>query len=419
MTQLLRTGPLSALRLLDRVLESPQLIAAVRELDAPTLGRLIQSVGLEDAAELVALASTAQLEGVFDEDLWRLEPGRWEESFDVERFALWLHAFAEAGDPALVERLVELPLDFVVLAVHRLILVIDIERLAVEMSSSDDDLDQLEKALDSCLSEEWEEFRLIARNDRAWDDITRALLALDRDHHALLRTILERCSAMSSEWIEDNGGLYDVLSSDEMLENDQRAERDDRRGGQGYVSPADARAFLALARRGDADPSKRDAVTNAYFRALTKPAATSPVTQRKRSRSSSRLINLLQQASGAEPGSGSSLCTPNTPRRREASENRALLKPKERLLDTALAALRLGEPEIYALRMDEIGYLTNVLIAAPDQRSKRLRPVEAVEAALDNANRGLERLLEADAKEDPVELLRHTTLDILFRRGYG
>ena len=95
--------------LLLRILERPGLVAAVRELPGAVLGQLIDRIGLEDAGELVALASTAQLERVFDDDLWRADRPGGDETFRPERFALWLRVMFEAGDEALVQRLCELP----------------------------------------------------------------------------------------------------------------------------------------------------------------------------------------------------------------------------------------------------------------------------------------------------------------------
>src|SRR5215469_13937278 len=43
-------------------------------------------------------------------------------------------------------------------------------------------------------------------------------------------------------------------------------EREDRRAARGFIAPADARAFLELARRGD-QLEARDTITMAYFRA--------------------------------------------------------------------------------------------------------------------------------------------------------
>ena len=111
--------------LLLRILERPGLVAAVRDLPAPVLGKLIDRIGLEDAGELVALASTAQLERIFDDDLWRAEAAGGDETFRPERFALWLRVMLEGGEALLVRRLCELPQDLLALAVHRLVLVLD------------------------------------------------------------------------------------------------------------------------------------------------------------------------------------------------------------------------------------------------------------------------------------------------------
>ena len=176
----------SATRLLHHVLESPALVAAVRELPPALLGKLVDAVGLESAGELVALATTSQLERVFDEDLWREDAVGDDPRFEPARFALWLEILFEAGEAAVVTRLCELPLDFLILAVGRLVLVVDIDRLGVELSEDAEDLELVEKALDSSLCEEWEEFRLIARDQQAFGTIVTALFALDREHHERL-----------------------------------------------------------------------------------------------------------------------------------------------------------------------------------------------------------------------------------------
>lgn len=404
-------------RILNHILETPALVSAIRELPGPALAKLIDRVGLEDASELVALASTAQLESVFDEDLWRTEgTGGWQEQFDPARFSLWLHAFVEAGEEALVRRLVELPLDLVTLAVHRLILVLDIESLAVEMSSSGRDLDHLEKALDSCAYEEWEEFRLIARNDTAWDDVCQALLALDRDHHQLLRQILEQCAAMSSEWIDDNGGLYSVLTSDEMMESDVKADRDDRRARKGFVSAADARAFLLLARAGATESCDRDPITKAYFRELepTRSKRPPPKATRPPQRASSvaRLQKLLVDGQ------------PTDSSRQLPESSLAPNAAHMRLLDECLAQLRHSDPELYDARMGELTYLANVLIAAPKRRGRQLRPIDAIEAAVTIVNRGLTEAVGEQVTnslgivERAIEVLRRTTADRLFRIAF-
>ena len=229
MTSIARTNVPTATRLLMRILERPGLVAAVRELPGAVLGKLIDRIGLEDAGELVALASTAQLERVFDDDLWRADRAGDDETFRPERFALWLRVMLEAGEDHLVERLCELPQDLIALAVHRLVLVLDMDVVAEQLGWAGKEAEPIADALDDSTFEEWEEFRVIARDRDAWEDVWGALVSLDRDHHDRLRAILEQCCAMSTEYISSQGGLFQVLTADEMMESDVAAARDDRR----------------------------------------------------------------------------------------------------------------------------------------------------------------------------------------------
>src|SRR5262249_1776859 len=156
----------------------------------------------------------------------------------------------EGGEAFLIEQLCALPRDLLTLAVHRLVLVVDMDALAEQFFEPSPEQQRLERALEMPLFEEWEEFRLLARDPMRWDMVWSALLALDRDHHDVLRAILAQCCALSAEHVEENGGLYEVLTSEEMLEGDVAGEREDRRAAAGFIAPADARSFLELARRG-------------------------------------------------------------------------------------------------------------------------------------------------------------------------
>jgi len=406
----------SSTRLLRHVLESPALVAAVRELSPAVLGKLIDSLGLESAGELVALASTEQLARVFDEDLWQTEAIGEDPRFDPTRFALWLEVLFEAGEAAVVQRLRELPLDFVVLAVQRLVLVVDVDRLGVELAEDEEELELVEKALDANPCEEWEEFRLIARETRSFDTVFTALMALDRDHHPLLRRILEHCAAASSEYIADNGGLYAVLTAEEMLESDARAERDDRRAAAGYVAASDARSFLALAQSG-AETAERDAVTRAYFRELARdvpaPHRERPARGREHPQASPTpdvegLTRLLREVSDdAIPPHAALVPAPGAP-----------------LLAAALGELAASEPALYAERLEELGFLANVLVAGAAHAGRRFRPIEALETAVAACDEGLALELPSEPSHErrlhaAVSRLRTRHLDQLFRAGWS
>jgi hypothetical protein len=84
--------------------ERPGRVAALCDLPAPVLGKLIDHVGLADAGELVALASTEQLAEVFDQDLGRAPAPGVDERFQAARLALWLQGPGESGEAFLVER---------------------------------------------------------------------------------------------------------------------------------------------------------------------------------------------------------------------------------------------------------------------------------------------------------------------------
>jgi hypothetical protein len=221
---LLRRRP-SSRALLDRILEEPELAPQLRSLPPAALGKLIERVGLEDAAELVALASTEQLAALFDEDLWQSSGAGEDPRFDSGRFLLWLEIMSEAGERSVADRLAELPPDLVTLAIHRHVLVISEGDLQRELTAGDD-ADSAEKAFESCLSEELDEYQLIWRGGDGWDSVLGALLALDRDHHDVLVELLGRCAALSAEHIDDEGGLYQVLSGEGMLEEDLADERE-------------------------------------------------------------------------------------------------------------------------------------------------------------------------------------------------
>src|SRR5262245_60547396 len=164
-------------RLLARILDQPDLPAQVQSLPPPVLGKLIEHVGLEDAGEIVALATTEQLAQVFDEDLWKNERPGEEERFDADRFLVWLEVMLEAGASFAARRLTELSEDLVTLALHKQLLVLTLDSLAEEIDAAGEDADLLEKALSNCLYEELDNYQIISRHHDGWDSVLTVLLA--------------------------------------------------------------------------------------------------------------------------------------------------------------------------------------------------------------------------------------------------
>lgn len=396
-------GRASSSQLLARILETPDLARAVQALPAPVLAKVIDTVGLEDAGEIVAFASLEQLGEVFDEDLWRSERPGSDERFDADRFLVWLEVMMEAGDAFVAERLAGLSEDLVALALHQHVLVLNVDELLTEMREMDeDDGTAVEKALSDSLSEEIDEYQLIARRHDGWDAVLAAVLALDRDHHDLLTRILDRLCALTATYVDREGGLHSALTSDEMLEADVAADREDRRAEAGYVSPADARAFLKLARQPITGlPTEHDPMTRAYFRGLTKKSAALHPTAFGEPSPLSRVLleaGVVTPAASAPPllGAGG-----------HPSSEPLLLRTMRALAET--------DPEAFAARSEEVAYLANVLVAGASNEGRRYRPAEAVQKAVEVCSRGLEL---ASKNADAVTILREHPAVGLFRLGF-
>jgi hypothetical protein len=391
--------------LLERVLETPDLARVVQGLEPAVLHQLVRTCGLEDCGQIVALASTEQLMRVFDRDLWRNEPAGGQERFDADRFGVWLEVLAEAGADVAARKIVEMDFDLVTAALSHHVLVLDQEamatdRAAVELGLHDDDpiagaqVAQVEAALDGAVGYEVSGYLVVAKRGESWDALVSVLTSLDVDHHAFFRKLMSRCCAISTEYIVDNGGLYEVLTTGDQVLDDLASDRDERRGQEGYVAPPMAAAFLKLAREpigsGNAPPAP-DHLTVRYFRGIEERAqerageATErrprpgARTEHKTPHDVRQLLTTLPEA-GALPTSPVPLL-----REQEAGLPDRLARIKNWLADEQTA-----NPAAHARRVHQLGYLANVLIAGCSFQSRRFRSVEAADAALATCNLGLE-----------------------------
>ncbi|HMI92049.1 MAG TPA: DUF6178 family protein [Polyangiales bacterium] len=458
MSRLVRShaGPQSATRLLARILERPELVAVVDKLSAPVLGQLIEHVGLEDAGELVAAATTQQLARVWDRDLWSRPEQGGAERFDPERFALWLAVMLEAGEAQTVARLRELPIDLLTLAVHRLVRVVERAWLDVIEEHSDDD-DEGEGGPHT----PWHELVLIARDEHAWDSVLTALLALDEEDHALLRRVLERCRDMDAQLADlalEPDQIYTALTHDAALESDLAAERDTKQSASGYLSSADAQGFLRLARMpfaGRASQLNRDPIANAYFRELatiTAPEASGSVSEDDaRDSPSSQGPEHARHAPDSADGQGASHEGEAGSQALSVAERSALAslldvlvesgvladQPKaiaalpanaeapapeldETLLQAALRLLERDHPALWSERMEELGFLANAVLAGGRDGGLVFDPRGALEASTALCSLGLElelRPAQRTSVAAAADLLLRVPADRLFRTG--
>jgi hypothetical protein len=234
---------------------------------------------------------------------------------------------------------------------------------------------------------------------------------------------MRRCCRLSNSRPEIDG-LDQLLTAREQAMRDLSLGREARGDTQGYVTPAQARGFLQMARRIDlreaAMPS-RDPVTRAYFRDAdarpAEPGADAPDARahdeagpvQVPAEAVTAMVDLLQDA-GVIPRA-----------------TRALLEAPEPTRASRLARIRAHlefvhdrDPNISATRNTELAYLANVIAAAATIQSRPFRTEEASEAVMAVCNLGLEnwpaRWLSSE--EMPEEFLIHHDLITVFQVGW-
>jgi hypothetical protein len=417
-------GRLKSKAVLSRLIDAPNLVQTVRGLAPSTFAALVRHVGVEDAGELVALATTPQLVAAFDQDLFVNEQAGEREAFDRARFVTWLEVLLEAGDAVAAARVAELSEDFVVHALSSILLVLDDEALRERMSEGGYDADIADKAIESCLSEEIDGYLLLSKESEGWDAALALILALDRDHRAFLERILDRAAALSSHYVEDLEALTEVLSDAESLAEDVEAEREERRAEQGYVEARAARAFLELARKpmsGELESTERDALTKSYFRTFR--AGSSSVEPVPTPADDARaLLEAIGEVSGEQTAA------PTLGARRDAvpdsgeGDGASLGLREGSTFARALRLLAEQDARAFGARMEELAYLANVLVAGTEKDGARFEPAEAAEAALATVGLGAEleargKLAQGATPEELCLVLRSVTADALFRRA--
>ncbi len=365
--------PTATASLLNRILQTTALVHEIQALPAHSLLTLVNKVGLEDSGELLALATTAQLTRMIDEDLWRQQNAGGAEEFSFERLTVWLSVLEELGPGLASEKLSELDEDFLCYAFGHYLHCLELEALQFMLVNVQGDQWQdarLENLLESHNTQEIGEFLVLAKATAPWDLLLSLLLALDDTDTSLCGRLLRRLCAATEEKAEKEGGLFEVLSGEEMLESDARFSRQQRRSGDGFVPAEDAIAFREWLRVTPVEKIRemkgRDPVSRAYFReykgeVLLGSAGAGPA-------KSDALLKLL-----AENGDAKS-----TPIFLEGGYSGAL--------GSLAASLK---PEDRARLLMDLNFLAQVLmLTEPDTT----RPSEAAEKVLIACEAGLKKL---------------------------
>ena len=167
-------------RLLERILNMPDLARVVPQLQPAVLHRVIERCGLVDCSELVILATPAQLAQVFDLDLWRpLQPGR-DEQFDPARVGLWLEVLVESGADQAAQLLAAMPIEPLVAGIAHHVRVFDL--ISVATHETTDGGRYCHRPTDRELTSDIGGYHVVAKRADAWDAIVAVLTSLATGH---------------------------------------------------------------------------------------------------------------------------------------------------------------------------------------------------------------------------------------------
>lgn len=419
---------------LARLLDTSFLARVVPHLPPETLHQLIRYRGLDACGELVTSATPAQLTSLLDLDLWRHARAGRDDQFDVARFGEWLEVLVDTGASVAARTVAALDKDLVVTGLSRYVRVFD-PGIFEPVAQSDDELTDRHEAMregdsiavggavdaesmdvdDSGSSFECESGGYIVRARRAdaWDAILTLLGELESDHGEYFHAVMQGCRDLSNSRPEIDG-LDDLLRAPEQQLHDVTLERERRRSQQGYATPADARAFLQMARQPKHQTSAAAAagrvnpIVAAYFRAADEApesiddSVASPEHQ-------------LESAASSSPSAAS---PSNDGQAHETDVRESLNEVMELLAEAgviperprALLAAAEDDPQAarlthlrrlmayagdaheaaYFARSRELGFLANALLAGCSVQSRPFTPQEASDAAASICNLGLE-----------------------------
>lgn len=380
-------------RLLDRIVHTPHVAHVVPRLQPEVLHRIVQTCGLEACGELLALATPSQLAGVFDLDLWRANQPGLDEQFDADRFGVWLEMLVESGDAVAGQIVAKMDVDLVTTALAQHARVFDRAALSPAVSTDGEDLPTTH-TLEDGLSCDIGGYLVVATRTESWDAICAVLMFLAAEHPNYFHRLMRGCRRLSNSRPEVDG-LDDLLTDREQVAFDLALSRERRWEKQGYVSPAQARAFLQVSRelRLGSDTTLPDStVPRAYFRALAWTDAADANSD----------VNGLPGASAAEPAPDNWQDATAAvvdilldagvlpPRPRGLLEGSRGEAPRLAHMQRHMQFVHDSDHLAYSTRSQELAYLANTIVAGCSIQSRPFTAQEASDAAVAVCNLGLE-----------------------------
>jgi hypothetical protein len=239
-----------------------------------------------------------------------------------------------------------------------------------------------------------------ARRTDAWDAIVSLLVTLEDEHSDYFHAVMHGCRRLSNSTPELDG-LDDLLLAPEQHLHDEAIERERRRSRQGYATPADARAFLQMARRPQRPPHQSAAthpIVAPYFRATDEPsdepideeeasAATAVPAERDQDVAASKMRESIEMVVELLTETG---VMPQRPRALLAAAEEDPRAARLAVLRRSMAFVLEHDETAYMARSRELAFLANTLLAGCSVQSRPFTAAEASDAAACICNLGLE-----------------------------
>ncbi|HZR23997.1 MAG TPA: DUF6178 family protein, partial [Vicinamibacterales bacterium] len=326
--------------LLARILDTPQLERIVPQLSPELLHRVIDRFGLERCSEFVALATPEQLRHVLDVDLWRPPRPGVDEEFDADRFVTWLEVLLDSGETVTAQQLAKFDLAVVVAGFTHHVRVFDIASGLTADGRPSHDIGG---------------YLVVSTRADTWTAILDTLIALHAEDGDLFHRVMRGCRRLSNSRPEADG-FHDLLDAGDQAMFDLGVGREQRREQHGFISAAQARAFLKMSR----ELQIADPIVRAYFREIQPEAHTDVNVE--------AFVALLRDA-GIEK-------TPSRPLLPGAADG----PPRFARMRAMLEHASRHNESAFMTRTQELGFLANVLLSGTSIQGRALTSDEASEA---------------------------------------
>jgi hypothetical protein len=370
-----------------------------------TLARLVDRVGLNDAAELMALVPARNLLKALDEAIWKSPLPGASEVFNATGFISWLQVWIEVGELFLAERLAAISDDYLAMCLSFVLLVDcgssrgfadDTAELSAN-SQTPEEVGYGDLPTTDCHAI-YGDFLLRPAFEDDWEVIKTALDALWL--HAPDRLLQLLGTLGSAESMLNSEGRRISLNLDLAFERESYRER------RGYVGPTGARAFLTSASTTKTEDllmmSGYDNETRRFLSEIEiEPADKNPI---ERTNTADRADDVPIES--RYEGNELIFVSPSQDQIKALSlllENEQIIEPlrveslpsnnqeeKQPVLAELLNRLEHANLEAFQQRTRELAYLATVLMAGSSLESQPFTADHARDAALATCNLGLE-----------------------------